>query len=130
MPRGVPIGPVSVTIDGRLARAATSATVVRSRYVVALQTTIAEPQLPFQLHSIYIGVADGGTQATHLIHAPAQGVRIETVVAAVEVMPVPRHRDRLLLDHLRRVNELLSDLGHTVAIEHGAAAMLAVAAVK
>jgi hypothetical protein len=52
------------------------------------------------------------------------------VVAAVEVMPVPRHRDRLLLDHLRRVNELLSDLGHTVAIEHGAAAMLAVAAVK
>jgi hypothetical protein len=50
-------------------------------------------------------------QATHLIHAPAQGVRIEMVVAAAQVVPVPRHRDRPLL-------------------EHGAAATLAVAAVK
>lgn len=102
---------------------------MRSPYVVALQTSIAELRLLFQLHSIYIGVADGDTQATHLIHAPAQGVRIETMVAAAGVLPVPRHRDRLLLDHLRRVNELLSDLGHTVAIEHGAAATLAVAAI-
>jgi hypothetical protein len=94
VPRGVPIGPISVTIDGRVARAVTSATVVRSPYVVALQTSIAEPRLPFQLHSIYIGVSDGDTQATHLIHAPAQGVRIETVVAAAGVMPVPRHRER------------------------------------
>jgi hypothetical protein len=93
VPRGVPIGPISVTINGRPARAATSATVVRSPYVVALQTSISDARLRFQLHSIYIGVADGDTQATHLMHAPAQGVRIETVVAAAGVMPVPRHRD-------------------------------------
>jgi hypothetical protein len=115
--RPTPIEPITVIIDGCRVRCSTSVASLGSPYVVAFQTSIAEPWLPVELRSVYVGSADGPTHVTSLTHVPDHNATIETVVVDAGVMPVPYARERLLLDHLQRLQDVIADLGYTGAIE-------------
>jgi hypothetical protein len=121
------IEPVQIAVDDRVVDSATSAGPSGSRYVFVVQTSIADAALPVSVHSAYVGAEGTDTLVTHLVQVPGREPRLGMVGLGEDAMPVPHARERLLLDHLQRVQDVLADLGHAARIELGDEALSTVA---
>ncbi len=85
-------------------------------YVLVLCTALSE--LGFELHSVYVGHPGIATHVTHLVLSgpPCQAAG-ETMTRRQNDLPVVFARRRCLFDHLQRLQDELSGLGHQAGIE-------------
>ena len=85
-------------------------------YVLVLCTAVSE--LGFELHSVYVGHPGIATHLTHLVlSGPPSQAAGETMTRREADLPVVFARRRCLFDHLQRLQDELTGLGHQAGIE-------------
>jgi hypothetical protein len=106
---------VEMVLDG--CRAASETRYVEAgAYVLVLCTALSE--LGFELHSVYVGHPGIATHVTHLaLSGPPSEAASETMTRAEADLPVVFARRRCLFDHLQRLQDELTRLGHQAGIE-------------
>jgi len=84
--------------------------------VLVLCTALSE--LGFELHSVYVGHPGIATYVTHLaLSGPPSQAAGETMARREADLPVLFARRRCLFDHLQRLQDELTGLGHQAGIE-------------
>jgi hypothetical protein len=106
---------VELVLDGR-------STVSETRYLEAgayvLVLCSCVPELGVELHSTYVGHPGVETHVTHLALGSASDRAVnETMMRAEGDMPVLFARRRCLFDHLQRLQDELTGLGHRAGLE-------------
>jgi hypothetical protein len=104
--------PVPVLLDGQAVKSSTCATSAGA-YTLIFDTVI--PDRGIHLHTTYTGHRAAQTHAVHLMLAPG---RRESIHAEHDhdTLPVTHARRTCLYDHLQRLQDFLTDLGHQASI--------------
>ena len=114
--------PIEIALDGAPERFETR---LASAGAYALVLSSVLPKRAIELHSSYLGHPGAPTRASHLLLAPGASTS-ETVEHDESLIPVMVARRRCLYDHLHRLQDFLTELGHTVQIPLADDALLAV----
>lgn len=88
-------------------------------HVVVLSTTLASPQVPYSLHSTYVGQRGGPTAATHQSLGPRGAAELKQRRHAALELPVDGDRQLCLYDHLQELLAALIADGHEARIDVG-----------
>ena len=113
---------IDITLDGR---PESFETLVASAGPYALVLSSVLSGRAIELHSSYLGHPGASTQASHLLLAPGVS-ESETIEHDQASIPVMVARRRCLYDHLQRLQDHLSGLGHVALIPLADDALLAV----
>ena len=107
---------MALVLDGR-AVASETRYAEAGAYVLVLSSSVAE--LGVELHSTYVGHPGIETRVTHLTLGGdgPQGAATEAVARPGGELPVVFARRRCLFDHLQRLQDELSGIGHQAGIE-------------
>jgi hypothetical protein len=85
-------------------------------YVLVLCTALSE--LGFELHSVYVGHPGIATHVTHLaLSGPPSQAASNTMTRREDELSVVFARRRCLFDHLQRLQDEMTELGHQAGIE-------------
>lgn len=113
---------IDITLDGQ---PESFKTLVASAGAYALVLSSVLSGRAIELHSSYLGHPGASTQASHLLLAPGVS-ESETIEHDQTSIPVMVARRRCLYDHLQRLQDHLSGLGHIALIPLADDALLAV----
>ena len=120
-PQREPI-PIEIALDGAPERFETCLAGAGA-YALVLSSVL--PKRGVELHSSYLGHHGAPTRTSHLLLAPGAS-NSEAVEHDESLIPVTFARRRCLYDHLQRLQDFLTELGHTVQIPLADEALLAV----
>ena len=82
---------------------------------LVLSTTLRDRGI--WLDSTYLGHGSAETQITHLLVAPGRSGETESRTVAHDEIPVIHVRRLCLYDHLQRLQDFLSELGHIAQVD-------------
>lgn len=107
---------LTVTLDGHPTSSATTRLGHTGAYIVELSTVL--PDLPVDVHSVYVGHPRADTRVVHLLLGPEHiAPTTEVLCPPPDVLPVLWARSRCLLDHAARLLAWLEELGNQARID-------------